>query len=231
MLLFQEFRHAVRVLRRTPGFTAVAVLVLALGIGANTAAFSLVNALLLQPRPGRIDQLVTVCNRDRGKADSYRDFSYPLYLDLKGRGDLFESLMAHSFAMVGIREGDTTRRSFATLVSANYFSTLGVRLVAGRPFTTEQERPGGAPVAIASYSAWRRAGFDRAFIGRTVRINATDVTIVGVARQGFGGTMTLVAFEWYFPLGLYDAIVNDMFKPKSTGLTDRANHALNVVGA
>jgi predicted permease len=205
--------------------------VLALGIGANTAAFSIVNTLLLQPRPGRIDRLVGVFNRDRLKPDSYRDFSYPAYVDLRERGEVFESLMAHSFALVGIREGDTTRQSFVSLVSANYFSTLGVRLAAGRPFTPEEERPGARiPVAIASYSAWRRAGFDPGFIGSTVRVNALDVAIVGVAPRGFGGTMTLVAFEWYFPLGLYDSIVNEMFKPKTTGLSDRANHAVNLAG-
>jgi putative ABC transport system permease protein len=231
MHLMQDFRYAVRLLRRTPGFTAVAVLVLALGIGANTAAFSLVNALLLQPRPGRIDSVVGVFNRDRLKPDAYRDFSYPAYEDLRARGDVFESLMAHSFAMVGIREGERTRRSFVTLVSANYFSTLGVRLAAGRPFTLEEERPGARPpVVIASYAAWRRAGFDPAFVGRTVRVNALDVTIVGVAPRAFGGTMTLVAFEWFFPLGLYDSIVNDMFKPKATGLNDRGNHAINLAG-
>jgi predicted permease len=231
MSIGQDFRYALRLLRRTPGFTAVAVLVLALGIGANTAAFSLVNALLLQPRPGRIDKLVGVFNRDRLKPDSYRDFSYPAYVNLREQGDLFESLMAHTFAMVGVREGDTIRRSFVTLVSANYFSTLGVRLAAGRPFTLEEERPGArAPVAVASYSAWRRAGFDPAFIGSTARVNGVDVTIVGVAPRGFGGTMTLVAFEWYFPLGLYDAIVNDMFKQKTTGLSDRGNHAINLAG-
>ena len=231
MNVVQDFRFALRLLRRTPGFTAVAVLVLALGIGTNTAAFALVNSLLLQPRPGRIDGMLGVFNRDRLKPGSYRDFSYPAYEDLRARGDLFESLMAHSFAMVGVREGDTTRRSFVTLVSANYFSTLGVQLAAGRPFTLEEERPGaGAPVAVASYSAWRRAGFAPSFIGSTVRVNALDVMVVGVAPRGFGGTMTLVAFEWYFPLGLYDSIVNDMFKQKTTTLSDRANHAINLAG-
>jgi predicted permease len=231
MNVVQDFRYALRLLRRTPGFTAVAVLVLALGIGANTAAFSLVNTLLLQPRPGRIDRMVAVFNRDRLKPDAYRDFSYPAYVDLRERGDVFESLMAHAFAIVGVREGDTTRRSFATLVSANYFSTLGVRLAAGRPFTLQEEQPGArVPVAIASYAAWRRAGFDPGFIGSTVRVNAIDVAVVGVAPRGFGGTMTLLAFEWYFPLGLYDSIVNDMFKQKTSGLSDRANHAINLAG-
>ncbi|HEV3140228.1 MAG TPA: ABC transporter permease, partial [Vicinamibacterales bacterium] len=138
----QDFRHSVRVLRRTPGFTAVAVFVLALGIGANTAVFSLVNSLILQPRPGRIDSLVGLFSRDRTKPDHYRDFSYPAYVDLRARTDVFDALMAHAFSTVGIAEGpgnSITKQTFASLVSANYFHTLGVHLAAGREFTADEE--------------------------------------------------------------------------------------------
>ena len=159
--LLRDLRYSLRLLRRTPAFSAVAIGVLALGIGANTAVFSLVNTLLLRPRLGRIDQAVGVFSRDRTKPDSFRDFSYPAYVDLRDRSGVFESLMAHTFSLVGVRDGDTTRRTFASLVSANYFSTLGVSLAAGRTFTADEERPGaGVPVAIASYDVWRRAGFD-----------------------------------------------------------------------
>src|SRR5262245_23517390 len=207
--LLQDFRHGLRVLRHTPGFTAVAIVVLALGIGANTAVFALVHALLLQPRPGRIDQLVAVFSRDRHKPDHYRDFSYPAYVDLRERGDVFESLMAHTFSTVGFTEGDATRQTFAAIVSHNYFSTLGIAMAAGRTFTAEEERPGSsARVAIASYAVWRRSGFDPALVGKTVRASGADYTVVGVAPRGFAGTMTLVSPEWWFPLGSYDAIVN-----------------------
>jgi len=101
-MLLQDLRYSLRLLRRTPGFAAAAVMILALGIGANAAVFSVVNALVLQPRPGRIDQLVGVFSRDRVKPDHYRDFSYPAYVDLRDRGDVFESLMAHTFSTVGI---------------------------------------------------------------------------------------------------------------------------------
>jgi hypothetical protein len=200
--LRQDLRHSLRLLRRSPGFSAVAVVVLALGIGANTAVFSLVNALVLEPRPGRIERLVGVFSRNRQKPDQYNDFSYGQYVDLRDRSGGFDALMAHTFTTLGIREGDLTHQSFASVVSSNYFDTLGVHLAAGRTFTAEEERPGaGGRVAIASYPQWRKSGFDPAFIGRTVRINAKDFTIVGVAPRGFGGTMTIVSPEWWLPLG------------------------------
>jgi putative ABC transport system permease protein len=230
-MLFQDIRHSVRLLRRTPGFTAVAVLVLALGIGANTAVFSLVNALVLQPRPGRIDTLVNVYSRDRIKPAQYRDFSYGAYTDLRDRSGVFESLMAHTFSLVGIGDGAATKQSFAAVVSASYFTTLGVPLAAGRPFTAEEERPGArTAVAIASYAVWREAGFSPAFIGSTVRVNGTPFTIVGVTPRGFAGTMAIVSPQWWFPLGTFDVVVNDMFRMRATGLADRGNYTLNLAG-
>lgn len=228
----RDLRHSVRLLRRTPGFTAAALLVLALGIGANTAVFSLVNALVLQKRAGRIDSLVAVFTHERAKPDHYRDFSYPAYVEMRERGDIFDSLMAHTFSTVGITEGDATKQVFASIVSANYFSTLGVQLVAGRAFTAEEERPGSqSRVAIASYAVWRRTGFDPSFVGRTIRASGADYTVVGVAPRGFAGTMTLVSPEWWFPLGSFDSVVNEMFKQRATGLMDRGHYALNLAGA
>jgi hypothetical protein len=183
--VIREFRHAVRLLRRTPGFTAVAVIVLALGIGVNAAVFSVVNALLLQPRPGRIDQAVGVFSSERAKPDHYRDFSYPAYVDLRDRSNVFESLMAHTFSIIGIGEGDAVKQTFAAIVSANYFQTLGVPLAAGRAFTVAEERPGErAAVMIASYAVWRKAGLSPSFVGSIVHVNGTPFTVVGVAPRG-----------------------------------------------
>jgi predicted permease len=229
--MLADLRHSLRLLRRTPGFTAVAVLVLALGIGANTAVFTLVDALVLQPRQGRIDQLVAVFNRDRTTPD-YRNFSYATYVDLRDRSGLFESLLAHSFTSVGIRDGAVTRQAFATLVSSNYFTTLGVPLAAGRPFTPDEERPGHtASVAIASYTEWRRREFDPNYIGSTVRINGTAFTVIGVTPKGFAGPFAFVSPQWWLPLGSYDTITNAVFKESDAGLAARSNHALNLAGA
>jgi predicted permease len=227
----QDFLYGLRLLRRAPGFAAVAALILALPIAATTVVFSLVNTVLLQPRPGRIDTLVSVFSRDRRRPDSYRDFSYPLYADLRDRSAVFDSVMAHTVALVGIREGEITKRSFAEIVSSNYFSTLGLVLAAGRPFSLKEERPGStAPVAIASYAAWRRRGFDPGFIGSRVRVNGTPFTIVGVAPNGVR-TTTLLSPDWWFPLGTYDRLINEWFREGPRGLGDRANHTLFVAGA
>ena len=120
--------------------------------------------------------------------------------------------MAHTIGLVGIREGETTRRSFAEIVSSNYFSTLGVQLAAGRSFTLDEERPGSnAPVAIASYAAWQRRGFAPGFIGSEVRVNGAPFTIVGIAPKGLR-TTTLVSPDWWFPLGTYDRVINEWFR-------------------
>src|SRR4051812_30448225 len=192
--VLQDVKYSLRLLRKTPGFTAVAILVLALGIGANTAVFSVVNTLLLQPRQGRLDSLQVVFNRDRVKPSEFTNFSYPAYLDIRDRSGVFESLFAHSFTTIGIRDGELTRQAFATIVSSNYFATAGVALAAGRVFTDDEERPGsGAQVAIASYAEWRRRNFDPAFVGGTVAINGSRFTVVGVTPKGFAGPFAFVS--------------------------------------
>jgi predicted permease len=226
----RDMQYAVRTLRRSPGFTAVAVFTLALPLAANSVVFSLINWAFLQHRPGRLDTLVSVFSHDRRHPDSYRNFSYPLYADLRDRSGVFESLMAHTVALVGIRDGDNTRRAFAEIVSSNYFDTVGVSLAAGRPFTPAEERPGAnAPVAIASYTAWRRLGFDPGFLGSQVRVNGTPFTIVGVAPPGLRST-ALIAPDWWFPLGTYDRLINEWFREGPGRRDDRANHALFVAG-
>jgi predicted permease len=230
--MLQDLRFAFRTFLKTPGFTALAILVLAIGIGANTAMFSIVNAVMFKPLSGKAGELVGVFSRNRIPPGSYRAFSYPNYVDLREQtGDIFDGLMAHMFAMVGESVGDTTRRTFVSVASANYFDTLDVPLAAGRPFTLEEERPGARlPVVVVGYDRWRDAGFESSFIGSRVRINSIDFTVVGVAPQGFTGTMALVAPEMWLPLGMFDVVVNDIFKNRGTGLDDRDHHALVVAG-
>ena len=228
--LVRDLRFGVRMLGKNPWFACAAVTVLALGIGANTAIFSLVDAFLLKPlvihNPA---ELIGCYSRDTRKAN-YRGFSYPDYAELRENGSAFSSLLAHDMAMVGISEGDTTRRVFADIVSANYFTTFGVPLFQGRSFTLAEERPASAvPVAIVSYAYWKKTGADPQLLGKSVRVNSRIYTIVGIAPQGFTGTTAMISPELYLPLGVYEVAVND-FEGTGQALAARSNHALILVG-
>ena len=228
--LTQDLRYALRTFAKAPGFTAVAILVLAVGIGANTAMFSIVNELLLRPLSGRAGELVGLYSRDRTVPDSYRRFSYPNYADIRDDG-LFETLLAQTFTRVGTVDGQGDRQLLAAVVSSNYFDALGIRLAAGRTFSLEEERPGARhAVAIATYPRWQRANLDPAFVGSTIRINADEYTIVGVTPEGFTGTMALLSPDVYLPLGVFEAVVNDRFKNDGRGLNHRATEGLVLSG-
>ncbi|MCG6921045.1 MAG: ABC transporter permease [Acidobacteria bacterium] len=233
--LLQDLRFGLRILARRPGFTAVAVLVLAIGIGANTAVFSIVNALVLRPLPAEQlpGTLVGLYGRDRVRPDSYRAFSYPNYRDIREENRVFSSLLAEGLALVGIAEGDTTRRAMAMAVSSNFFETLGEHLAVGRAFTPEEERPGSeAMVAVVSDTFWRSRGADPGMLGDTVRVNGRDYTVVGITSRGFTGATVGISPEVYVPLGSYELVVNDLFREGDghTRLDDRENHALILIG-
>jgi predicted permease len=229
--LWQDFRYGVRLLLKKPGFTIVAVTVLALGIGANSAIFSLVNAFLLKPLAfEKPEQLVGCYSRNTKRPDSYRAFSYPNYYDLRERNTAFTSLMAHNPALVGLTEGDTTRRVFAEVVSSNYFDTFGIRLFRGRTFLPSEEKPGSnIPVVILSHQYWQRMGADPDILGKTIRVNGRHFTIIGIAPEEFTGTTVLLSMELYLPLGVYENVVND-FDGTPKSLSNRDNHCLILVG-
>jgi len=229
--LFVDLRYSLRRLAKQPGFTCVAVLVLALGIGADTAVFGITNALLLKPRPGLGDTLVGLYSRDREQPGVYQAFSYPTFADLRDRTDVFASLTAHNYALVGITEHDTTRRAFIDIVTANYFDAFGVSLALGRTFTAEEERPGAnRAVAVLSYVAWKRQGGGTDVLGRTIRVNQRDVTIVGVAPAGFAGSVMILMPELFVPTGMYDALSNDFLREgQPETLADRRHHGLIVL--
>ena len=232
--LFQDLRYSVRLLLKTPGFSLTAILVLALGIGANAAIFSLVNTLLLKPIAGseRPGQVVGVYAQDSSRPDSYKAFSYPAYVDVRDGGTSFNQVMAFTLAFVGIGEGEATRRTFGSVVTGNYFSTLGVDLLAGRTFTPEEERPDSlAAVTVVSYQYWKAHGGDMSMLGTTIRINARPFTVVGIAPPGFTGTSVLISPEVWVPTGAADLVLNDFMRgsdPRS--IADRRSEALMVVG-
>ena len=206
----QDLRHGLRLLGRQPGFALVATLVVGLGIGANTTMFSLVDALALKPRLGDTERMVSVFSKNREEAGRFRSFSYPNYLDLRAQRDVFAALTAHVPTMVGITEGSETRRSFIEIVTADFFSAFGVAPALGRSFTEEEARPrADIPVTILSDMAWRHLGAPPDILGKTIRLNQRDFTIIGVAPRGFGGTMALVTPELWLPTGVYDTVGSD----------------------
>lgn len=201
--LAQDVRFAARMLRKAPGFTAAAVLILAVGIGANAALFSLVNGLFFKPLNGGLTgELVGLYSGERSRPDRFRAFSYLEYVDVREQNTVFASLLAETVTRVGLTDGDLTRRATATLVSSNYFSTLGVAMAAGRSFTVDEERPqSGAAVAVVSYAFWRRRGLRPDIIGQRIMLNGRELTIVGVAPNGFNGTMPVLSSDVWLPFG------------------------------
>jgi predicted permease len=201
--VWQDVRYALRCLRKAPGFTAVAVLTLALGIGATTAIFSLLEAVILRPLPVKNpEELVLV--RAGGL--------YPVFKAFQQHTDVFVDVFATSgidALDVEIQSG-VRERTQVSLVSGAYFSTLGVTASTGRVFTTADDvTPGAHPIAVASDGYWRRRfGRDAATLGRVIRINGTPITIVGIAPRSFYGEQVGVAPDLWVPLTMYGHIVS-----------------------
>ncbi|MGE5278354.1 MAG: ABC transporter permease [Acidobacteriota bacterium] len=202
--LAEDVRYAVRTLAKNPGFAAVAVATLALGIGANTAIYGWVRELLLSPLPGiaRAGEIAAV--ETRTPARTRIDSSWADYRDLSEQTRSLSGLVAFQHRHVTLQEKDGARRLYALFVSGNYFDVLGVRAALGRTFTPEEGRvPGGVPVVVIGDGFWRRHfGADPRVLGRTVRINDQDLTVVGVAPKEFKGTITGLNFEAYVPLAM-----------------------------
>jgi predicted permease len=229
--MINDFRFAFRQLWKSPGFTVAAVVVLALGIGVNTAIFSLVNAMLLQaPAYARPAEIVQVFSQDKKNPKSFRAFSYPTYADIRDQNDVFAGVLAHNTTVVGIGDKQNTRRVMADIVSSNYFSVLGVPPAYGRAFLPEEEKPGrGERVAIVSYSYWQKQGNDPGVLGRSVTISGRPFTIVGIMPKGFTGTMSVFAPEIWLPLGVYEEATNDFVGGRGDTLADRGSSKLLVI--
>jgi len=199
--LFQDLRYGLRLFFKSPGFTAVAVLSLALGIGANTAIFSLMDKVILRPLPvAEPERLVTVfTQRPRGLNSG---FSYPVYTDYRDHNQVFSGMLAFSPTAFSLNDGKQTERVNGVLVSGNYFSVLGVSPALGRAFLPEEDKtPGTHPVVVLSYGLWqRRFGADPTLIGKTISLNGLGYTVVGVAPAEFTGLMRGSAPALYVPM-------------------------------
>lgn len=198
---WRDVRFGWRMLRKSPGFTGVAVITLALGIGANTAIFSFVDYLLVRPMPVKSPhELVNVgIQNDREQTFA---FNFPLYTDYRDHNSVFSGLVAFAFVPLNLGVGDETTRVQGLTVSGNFFSVLGVSPVLGRAFTAEEEKkPGAQPVAVIGHGLWlSRFGGDAAVLGRVVKLNGLSFTIVGVAPPEFTGTLAGIVAEIFVPI-------------------------------
>ncbi|HKS31035.1 MAG TPA: ABC transporter permease [Chthoniobacterales bacterium] len=230
--MIHDFRFACRQLIKAPGFAIAAILVLSLGIGANTAVFSLVNTMLFAP-PGYAQphELVQIFSQDKKNPKSFRAFSYPTLSDIRTQNSVFSGVAAHNVGMVGLGEKGNTRRVFADVVSSDYFAVLGVAPLRGRVFLPEEETPGrDAHVAIVSYSYWARHNLDPSILGSQILINGRSCTVVGILPQTFTGTMMVFSPEVWMPLSAYDSIANNFATEKSKPLASRDGEHLLLIG-
>jgi len=225
--LWQDLRFGLRRLLKNPGFAAVAILSLALGIGANTAIFSLVNTVLLRPLPevANPEQLVSVfpINKD----DSVQAFSYPNYVDFRDRNEVFSGLFVTRFAPMSLSREGSNERVWGNLVSGNYFDVLGVKAARGRTFSPEEDRtPLSHPVVVLSHGCWeRRFGRDPALVGKSITLNGHSFTVVGIAPEEFSGTEVAYKPEVWVPVMMLEWI-----EPGSNWLDRRSTQNLFATG-
>ena len=201
--LIQDLRYGLRMLLKRPGFTVIAILSLALGIGANTAIFSLVNTALLMPPPvARPGELVALNNSAANRM--FPTFSYPNYRDFRDRNEVFSGLIAYRFAPLSVSHDGTNERLWGYVVTGNYFEVLGVGAAVGRVISAEDDQtPGAHPVTVLSYKYWQsRFGGDAGVLGRSLIINGRSFTVIGVAPRGFYGTEVISAPEMWFPMAM-----------------------------
>ncbi len=199
---WQDIRYSLRVIAKAPGFAAIAILTLALGIGANTTIFSWINAALLNPVPGLATPREVVSLTLSKPGDNPFPFTYPDLQAMRDGQQSFTDITACGFAQMSLTSKSKPERVFGMVASANYFDVLGVRPILGRAFLpAEDEKPGGAPVAVISYRLWQtHFGANPDIVGQAIEINRHPYTIVGVTPPVFQGSQTGVRTEIWLPM-------------------------------
>ena len=234
--LLQDVRYGLRLLLKSPGFTAIAVLTLALGIGANTAIFSFTDQVLLRTLPVPNPQQLVVLRspgHNPGRVSTDTDdgaqaFSYPLYKDVRDRSTVFSGLLACFPVDVNVAGHGQTQSAAGELVSGNYFETLEVRPALGRVLMASDETaPGANPVAVLSYGYWKRQfGGDRSILNKPLSVNGVELTVVGVAGQGFDGVQIGAMPDVFIPI----TITAQMAPDSGLSITARRDHWVQVLG-
>src|SRR6202040_327151 len=215
----QDIRYGARMLRRTPGFSILAILCLTLGIGTNAAALSWIEGILIRPYPlvAHQDRMVALSGTIRGAERS--GLSYPDLLDFEKNSTLFESFIVDKITGTTLSAGDRAERSVGGIVSANYFDALGVRPILGRGFRPEEGTGRNAhPVTVISYMTWKnRYKGDPDIVGKTQYMNGVQHTIIGVAPEKFHGTFIGYSFNFWVPTSMQETFDSTGYKLEDRG--------------
>jgi predicted permease len=212
--ILQDIKHAIRMLAKNPGLTIVGALTLALGIGANTAIFSMVNSFLFRPLPVKDAQQITVLAFQQKQGFVQNNFSIADYRDIRNQtSEVFSGLFGYQFGMDGLSVNEKADRIMTNFVSGNFFSVLGIQPAMGRLLLpSEGEVPGADPVMVLGYNYWKtHFGADTGIVGKKVSLDGHPVTIIGVAPKGFYGVYPLLDVQGYLPLGMatIEGVPND----------------------
>ena len=236
MSMLGDIRYALRVLGKNPGFTLVAVVTLALGIGANSAVFSVFDQVILRLLPVENPRELVLIDLEgphapgREISDNSRGVhSYPQYMDFQDRADVFSGIAARSFASMVVAIGGKGDRANGELVSGNFFDVLGLKPARGRLIAAEDDRTeGGHPVAVLSYAIWQeRFGAREDIIGQDVALNGQSMTVIGVVSPGFRGLLSGRPADVYVPLSMRTLIRPQI--DSRQGMPDRMVRTLNVI--
>ncbi len=227
-----DLGYAARVLRKSPAFSLAAILILTLGIGATTAVFTVVNAIVLVPTAADNTGAVGIYSGNTTKPGVYRPFSYLEYQQIRAAGPPFVDVMAYTFIRPGVTAGGDTRRTNAVVATSNYFSIFDTQLALGREFTADEERPGSdIRVVIVNYAYWQRAGGTSAILESKVRLNGLDYAIVGVAPKNFAGILSVITPEFWLPTGVFERLPHEVIREsRAERLADPTVRRLMLVG-
>ncbi len=234
--LLQDLKFGVRLLAKTPGFTLVAALSLALGIGANTTIFTLINAVLLNPLPvadpAQLVSVFTSDERQTGGLGNFLQLSPMNYKDLRDQNAVFSGLTAHTGLALNVSGGKgEAEQVFGEIATGNYFDVLGAKPLLGRGFRPDEDQhPGAALVTVLGYGEWQnRFGGDASIVGRAIKVNGRDFTVLGVMPKGFKGTNAIGAPALWVPYMTYQettsGFLQELIKPDG-----RRGLAFNVTG-
>src|SRR6266542_3423880 len=223
--LLHDLRFGMRMLLKSPGFTAVAALSLVLGIGANTAIFSLIDKVMIKKAPVEEPDRLVVVSVDSGRGLG-TVFTYPDFADYRAQNEVFEGLVCYAQRALTLNDGGQAERIQGTIVSGNYFTALRVQPALGRGFLPEEDKTRGShPVVVLSYGLWqRRFSADPGLVGKAVNLNGVKFTVVGVAPPEFTGTVPGIAPDVYVPVMMQGQVspswkFDPLFGPRSRNLS------------